>query len=64
MAERTSALLEEFIEAVAAGEPAGSDWLSIDENARNRKLYHARLDELRREIDRRIPATTQPEDAE
>lgn len=44
-------LMDEYIDLKMQGEPASSDWRSIDEDARRRGAYRDRLASLRNELD-------------
>lgn len=52
---QTSRLIEDLIQGILDGEPGDRHWASIDENARVKQAYYDNLDEVRLEIDRRIP---------
>lgn len=48
---KLSELIEEFIDLKIEGEPAYSEWQSIDWQARAREAYRERVEFLKAEID-------------
>ncbi len=54
---KLSEAIREYVELKIEGEPKGSEWSSIDSNARRRNDYRERLEELEQTIDAAIQAS-------
>lgn len=54
---KLSELIREYVDLKIEGEPAGSDWQSIDTIARQRGAHYMRLMELEEAIDAALAAT-------